>query len=164
VHYYKLQAGAGSRLEHGIGAVYERSLNEQSGRGCCGIGRVLTAAATPLITKGLKAVGQELSNAGLGLYSDMRRNPSLPLTRAAISRLAEAGENLKRRARKAFTGRGATTKKRSKKKVKKTAKKRTTSSVKKKIKRRATTSRSQKGRGAPRVKTPHQDAPPDIFS
>lgn len=160
--YFQHQAGSG-HLERNVGPVYEASYASQSGRGCCGIGRVLTAAATPLIVKGVKAVSEELSNAGFSLYRDIQRDPSLPaVSNAAINRLTEAGQNLKRRARRALTGRGTKqTRKRTTKR--KPAKRRSTASSKKKINRRSTASKRQTGRGAQRERKLSK-TPPDIFS
>jgi len=170
--YYRTQAGGGSRPEHAVGVVYERA-SAQSGKGCCGIGRVLTAAATPIIMKSARAVGEELSSAGLGMYRDWQRNPSSSaMTGAAMSRLAQAGENLKRRARRALTGRGGSKKKKLKKTSKRkcaSKKKKRVTTAKKKIKRRAKSSRSQKGRGALRERTDEgvyssDSIPFDVFS
>lgn len=155
MQYFKRQAGAGSRMEPDIGSVYA-STPDQQGRGCCGVGRVLTAAAAPLITKGIRAVSEELSNAGYGLYRDYRRDPTpSAMTNAAVSRLAEAGENLKRRARRALTGRGAAKKRSTSKPKKMAGKKKKTSggkikkkATKKGIKRCPQSKRGQRGSGS----------------
>ncbi len=175
--YFRQQAGGGSGPDP-IGNVYKASYAQQRGRGggCCGIGRVLTAAASPFIAKGLQAVSEEALRLGVGLYSDIQRDPSLRSAgRATVQRLRNAGSNLKRRARAVLRGSGASRSKGRKSaavKVKKRkpaakARKTTTSrprATRGRIKATPKRDRGQTGRGAQRVKTPSSPIPPDIFS
>ena len=107
--YFNQQAGRG-REEVGVGPVYEASFPYQKGRGCCGItGRYISALATPIIAKGLRAVGEEAASAGYGFYRDVTSENPLSLRtigESAVTRISEAGRNLKGRAKKALTGRG----------------------------------------------------------
>lgn len=178
--YYRKQAGAGAtRPADSIGPVYRASFTKQNGRGgCCGIGRVISAAATPLIAKGIRAVGEEAALASMHFYQDVQRDPSIrAVGHAAANRLAEAGQNLKVRARKALTGRGArgTKKKRTKtspsKKTKKkgrvtakgrgktSTKRKTGGTSKKRIKAKGKRPKAQSGRGTLPEQVPH-----DIFT
>jgi len=122
--YFQAQAGGGAVAEPGIGPLYKASFAQQSGRGCCGIGRVLTAAATPLIVKGVRAVSDEVANASFGLYQDLQQDATLPAIRtAAISRANQIRRNLARRARSTLVGRGS--RKPAKKKKKPTPRRKT---------------------------------------
>lgn len=167
-HYFTRQAGAG-RTAADIGPVYERSYSHQNGRGCCGLtGRYISAIATPVLAKGIRALGEEAAAAGFGFYNDMTNAPAPVTLRnvrdAAVSRLAEAGRNLKRRARKTLTGRGrkrkpttASAKRKPTKKKRKPKKRKPKKSTKARRKRKTT----QTGRGRASGQTPH---PFDIFS
>lgn len=169
--YFAQQAGAGRGGANPVGPVYEASYIRQNGRGgCCGLtGRYLTAIATPLIVKGMRAVGEEAANAAFGYYRDVTAAQE-PLTfraatTAAATRLSEAGRNLKRRARHALTGRGR--KRTSKKAVKKRKKPvRPKKKPKKKLKASRKHSKAQKGRGRTRGHTEADSTSPpvDIFS
>lgn len=130
--YYLRQSGRGGRGPE-VGPMYRASFGRQNGRGC-GVGRVLAAAATPVIARGLQVVGEEAAKASIGFMSDVRAGArSLSGVRsAAISRISEATRNVKRRARKILTGGG---KKKGSSKRKKN---------KKKGKRKTTTKRSSK--------------------
>ena len=106
--YFQAQAGAGSTADPRVGSLYKASFAQQSGRGCCGIGRVLTEAATPLVVRGVKAISQEMADASLGLYRDVQEDPTLQgIRRAATSRAGQVRRNLIRRARTTLVGRGA---------------------------------------------------------
>lgn len=158
--YFEQQAGGGGGpIEQSIGPVYQASFNQQSGRGCCGIsGRILTAVATPLVAKGVRAVTEEVANASFGLIQDIQRDPTLPaIGQAAVNRAVEMGRNLKRRARGTLVGRGRV--KKGKQKGKKVASKRKPAS-KTKIKRKGKPPKKQTGGGAQRERTQQQD----IFS
>lgn len=170
--YFEAQAGRGSVPEASIGSLYRASYAQQSGRGCCGIGRVLTAAATPLLVKGMRAVSEEVANASFGLYHDLQQDSSLPAIRsAAASRARQIPRNLARRARTTLVGRGsqaktkrtkgrkkATPRRRAPPRKRKTTAKRKTQKTR--IKGRAKPSRRQTGGGLVGVQT----SDPDIFS
>lgn len=158
--YFEQQAGGGGHFERGIGNVYQASFTQQNGRGCCGIGgRVLTAVATPLVARGVKAVTEEVANASFGLLQDIQQDHSLPaIGHAAVSRAAEMGRNLKRRARNTLVGRGRGKQVKRKKKPAGKPKRKTKTRIKRKTKR----TRKQTGGGARRVRT--QLDHPDIFS
>lgn len=125
--YFSQQAGGGESIG-GVGNVYQASFSQQNGHGCCGVGRVLSAVATPLIAKGVRVIGEEGANAAFGFYRDVQQDGSLAAVgTAARKRIAEVGRNLKRRAAKALTGRG-TKRRRRTDTTKKTKKKRSTTS------------------------------------
>jgi len=166
--YFEAQAGRGNATEPAIGSLYRASFAQQSGRGCCGIGRVLTAVATPLLVKGVRAVSEELANASFGLYRDLQQDSSLPALRtAAASRAGQFRRNLTRRARATLVGRGSKTKTRkrtapprrktSPRKRKATPKRKTRQT---RIKRKTTPGRRQTGGGLHHERT----IEPDIFS
>lgn len=166
--YFTRQAGAGGSSAN-IGPVYEASYSRQLGRGgCCGLtGRYISAVATPILAKGIRALGEEAASAGLGFYSDMTNAPGPVTLRnvrdAAVSRLAEAGRNLKRRARRTLTGRGRKTavpKRKAKRSTKRKTPTKRKKSQKKTTKTRRKSKTSQTGRGRATVQT----VPFDIFS
>lgn len=166
--YFAKQAGAG-RSSSSVGPVYQASFSRQNGRGCCGLtGRYVTAVATPLLAKSIRALGEEAAAAGFGFYNDLTEAKA-PLTfrdvrKAAVSRLAEAGRNLKRRAKRTLTGRGA---KARPPKRRKAAKRKTTKRKKAKRKpaRRGTKrSRPRKSSQTGRGHSAAHTQPFDIFS
>lgn len=157
--YFKTQAGGGKTTPSSIGPVYQASFSRQNGRGCCGLtGRYVSAVATPLLARGVKALSEEAAAAGYGFYTDMA-NASGPVTfrqvrDAAVSRIAEAGRNLKRRARRTLTGRGSKRRVKRKPKVKR-------AKPKKRTKARRTRKRTQTGAGHASARS---STPFDIFS
>jgi hypothetical protein len=158
--YYSSQAqrGRGASLStatsNSIGPLYEASFTRQRGKGgCCGVGRVLTQAVTPVLAKSVRAVGQEAANAAFGLIQDIRQDPSpRGVGQAAVERVREAGRRLKRRAKVALVGGGG--KNISSSKRRKVSKKQVKSKSKRKVGQKATSRRggkSKKGKNKKRA-------------
>jgi hypothetical protein len=88
-HYYSHQAGSG------VGIVY-KGVPFQRGHGIGSFLGGLFRSVIPLLSSGLRTVGRETLDAGMGLISDMVN--SRPMESSIRSRFKEASSNLKRKA------------------------------------------------------------------
>lgn len=88
-HYYSHQAGSG------VGIVY-KGAPLQRGHGIGGFLGGIIRSVLPLLSSGVKTVGKEFLNAGVGLLGDMVQ--ARPMKESIKDRLKEVGGNLKRKA------------------------------------------------------------------